>query len=47
MATAWVRQGLEFQKRRDTPGIDLSYHLAGLLAGVSTGAALSAMGFTP
>lgn len=47
MATVWVRQGLEFQKRRDTPGIDLSYHLAGLLAGVSTGAALSAMGFTP
>ena len=34
MATVWVRQALEFQKRRDTPGIDLSYHLAGLIAGV-------------
>ena len=37
MATVWVRQALEFQKRRDTPGIDLSYHLAGLIAGVGAG----------
>ena len=41
MATVWVRQALEFQKRRDTPGIDLSYHLAGLLAGVGAGALLA------
>ena len=37
MATVWVRQALEFQKRHDTPGIDLSYHLAGLIAGVLAG----------
>ena len=37
MATVWVRQALEFQKRRDTPGIDLSYHLAGLIAGAGGG----------
>lgn len=37
MATVWVRQGLEFAKRRDTPGIDLAYHLGGLLAGVGIG----------
>ena len=37
MATVWVRQALEFQKRRDTPGIDLSYHLAGLIVGVTAG----------
>ena len=34
MGTVWVRQGLEFAKRQDTPGIDLAYHLAGLLVGV-------------
>ena len=27
----WVRQGLEFLRRGDTPGIDLSYIHAGLL----------------
>ena len=37
IATVWVRQTLEFQKRRDTPGIDLAYHLAGLLLGVGAG----------
>ena len=45
MATVWVRQALEFQKRRDTPGIDLSYHLAGLIAGVGTGVVFDALGF--
>ena len=44
MGTVWVRQALEFQKRRDTPGIDLSYHLAGLVTGVCSGAALDIMG---
>ena len=33
MITVAVRQGLEFAKRKDTPGIDLAYHLAGLLGG--------------
>ena len=33
MGTVWVRQGLEFQKRKDTPGIDLAYHLGGLVVG--------------
>ena len=42
MATVWVRQALEFQKRRDTPGIDLSYHLAGLLAAVVAGTLIDA-----
>lgn len=46
MATVWVRQSLEFQKRRDTPGIDLSYHLAGLIAGVFLKVALTALGLT-
>ena len=31
------RQGLEFAKRRDTVGIDLAYHLAGLLIGIGVG----------
>ena len=44
MATVWVRQALEFQKRRDTPGIDLSYHLAGLIVGVVTGTLAQAAG---
>ena len=44
MSTVWVRQALEFQKRRDTPGIDLSYHLAGLLAGVGAGVAANLFG---
>ena len=46
MATVWVRQALEFQKRRDTPGIDLSYHLAGLVAGVCVGAGLDVSGLS-
>ena len=33
LATIWKRQELEFEKRNDTPGIDLAYVLAGLLAG--------------
>ena len=37
MGTVFTRQGLEFAKRRDTPGIDLAYHLAGLIAGVGVG----------
>ena len=44
MATVWVRQALEFLKRRDTPGIDLSYHLAGLLAAVVAGTVLDTLG---
>ena len=44
MATVWVRQSLEFQKRRDTPGIDLSYHLAGLLGAVVIGKSLETLG---
>lgn len=47
MATVWVRQALEFQKRRDTPGIDLSYHLAGLIAGVILNTALQSLGLVP
>ena len=34
MFTVYVRQALEFAKRRDTPGVDLSYHLGGLLLGI-------------
>ena len=37
MGTVWTRQGLEFAKRKDTPGIDLAYHLIGLLAGIGIG----------
>ena len=44
MGTVWVRQALEFQKRRDTPGIDLSYHLAGLVTGVCSRAVLDIVG---
>ena len=33
MGTVWVRQGLEYHKRKDTPGIDLAYHLGGLVTG--------------
>ncbi len=43
MATVWVRQSLEFQKRRDTPGIDLSYHLAGLISVVVIGTAIDSL----
>lgn len=37
MGTVWVRQALEFAKRRDTPGIDLAYHLVGLIGGINAG----------
>ena len=37
MGTVWKRQDLEFQKRADTPGIDLAYHIGGLLAGIALG----------
>ena len=37
MATVWKRQDLEFQKRDDTPGIDLAFYMVGLLAGVGFG----------
>ena len=37
MGTVAVRQGLEFAKRNDTPGIDLAYHLIGLLSGIGIG----------
>ena len=37
MGTVWTRQGLEFAKRKDTPGIDLLYHIVGLLAGIGIG----------
>lgn len=37
MATVLGRQALEFQKRNDTPGIDLSYHLGGLVLGIVFG----------
>ena len=41
MGMVAVRQGLEFAKRKDTPGIDLSYHISGLVTGIGiwTGAA--------
>ena len=34
LALVITRQGLEFAKRRDTPGIDLAYHLGGCVFGV-------------
>ena len=37
ISTVWKRQDLEFQKRDDTPGIDLAFYMAGLLAGVGFG----------
>ena len=37
IATVWVRQSLEFQKCWDTPGIDLCYHLGGLIGGIGAG----------
>ena len=33
----WVRQSLEYMKRHDTPGIDLAYHLGGLVLGTVAG----------
>ena len=35
-----ARQGLEWAKRNDTVGIDLAYHLAGLIIGIVVGLAL-------
>lgn len=31
------RQGLEFAKRRDTPGIDLAFHQGGFYGGIGLG----------
>ena len=38
-----ARQGLEFVKRRDTVGIDMAYHLAGLLIGIIMGLVMEAL----
>ena len=38
-----ARQGLEFAKRRDTVGIDMAYHLAGLLIGIIIGLVMEAL----
>ena len=37
IAVASYRQALEYQKRDDTPGIDLAYHVGGLIAGIVAG----------
>ena len=37
MAFVAIRQGLEYLKRHDTPGIDMAYHMGGLLAGLLIG----------
>lgn len=37
LALVIARQGLEFAKRRDTPGIDLAYHLGGCIIGCVVG----------
>ena len=37
MGVVCARQALEFAKRRDTPGIDLAYYVAGLLVGIVIG----------
>ena len=37
IALVSVRQTLEYLKRDDTPGIDLAYHLGGLLCGIGFG----------
>ena len=37
MAFVGIRQALEYLKRHDTPGIDMAYHMAGLLAGLLMG----------
>ena len=37
MAMICSRQGLEWAKRDDTPGIDLAVYLAGILVGVALG----------
>ena len=38
-----ARQGLEYAKRKDTPEIDLAYHLGGCLAGIGAGLVRSSM----
>ena len=35
-----ARQGLEYAKRGDTPGIDLAYHLGGCNGGIDCGVSL-------
>ena len=37
MGNVWKRQDLEFQKRNDTPGIDLAFYMVGLLMGIGFG----------
>ena len=37
MALVISRQALEYHKRNDTPGIDLAYHIGGLIAGAVVG----------
>ena len=39
MGLVVARQALEYHKRDDTPGIDLAYHIAGLIAGAGAGLA--------
>ena len=34
IGTVWKRQELEYQKRDDTPGVDLAYHIGGALLAV-------------
>ena len=37
MGNVWKRQDLEYQKRDDTPGIDLAFYMVGLLIGIGFG----------
>ena len=37
LALVIARQALEYAKRKDTPGIDLAYHLAGCILGIAGG----------
>ena len=37
LALVIARQGLEYAKRNDTPGIDLTYHLCGCIVGIGGG----------
>ena len=37
MGNVWKRQDLEFQKRNDTPGIDMAFYMVGLLMGIGFG----------
>ena len=43
LALVIARQGLEYAKRKDTPGIDLAYHLAGCVVGIGAGLVGSSM----